>query len=188
MTQVEDENKEGESLETQPQFDFNHSVILNENDNKFTITATEKINKDEFQAVLDVEYLKLYLHFIFSHPHKNFKNVKIWKILKNILKKNIWFSFYRLYDFPSNKTQHINLFLNKALVKKNNNQIKLSYGFVSPQNIRLKISKNKAFTIDENIKLKMKYKPKNKDLLIITIEYFNDFMDNKWYLPLEYIS
>ena len=59
MTQVHDENKEGQLSETAPLFDFNHSVKLNENDNKFTITAIEKINKDEFLAILDVDFLKL---------------------------------------------------------------------------------------------------------------------------------
>ena len=61
---------------------------------------------------------------------------------QNFSHKPSIFCINRLYEFPSNKTEHINAFLNTALVKKNMEKIKLSYGFVLPQNIRSKISKN----------------------------------------------
>ena len=75
-----------------------------------------------------------------------------------------------------------------ALVKKNTDKIKIRYGFVSPQDIRLKFTKNKAFTVDENMKLKTKYNPVNKDLLIVIIEWNDVFASNTYYLPLEYLS
>ena len=54
MTQVQDDNEEGEE-----QCDFDHTVTLDSNNEKFTITAVEKISQDEFWARFDVDYLKL---------------------------------------------------------------------------------------------------------------------------------
>ena len=59
MTEQNETHEEDKSPSIEPRFDFNHSVILNTNDNKFTITAVEKISKDEFKAILDVKYLQL---------------------------------------------------------------------------------------------------------------------------------
>ena len=110
------------------------------------------------------------------------------EISQRFHKKNLIWRIDRLYDFPSTKTENINALLSSALVKKHSNRLKVRYGFISPKNIRLKLSKNKAFIIDENIKLKTTYEPKNKDLLIVIVEYNNMFAQNTYYFPLDYIS
>ena len=71
MSQVEDENKEGELSRTKPQYDFNHSLVWNKNENKFVITSTEKISKDVFLASFDVDYLKLCAHVEFPEISHN---------------------------------------------------------------------------------------------------------------------